>query len=135
MGDQTSEPMSKKMRKDPKIDDIFRDFRKDKEKVDALRGAFLAIFQGWRPMKFCLLRIKESNARISESFSRASCYTTLYTDANGKKKIYQMGEIFKYGMAVLKEYLEESNIPKDEERCIALAKLLKFILNGKYICT
>ena len=125
-----------KRQKTNDTDSFFKDFRNDKYKMEKLKHAYDAIEKGYDKMNFCILEIIDANARISEPFSRASCVTSKYENDQKKKISFRMGNIFVYGLAILKEFLDETNprIPEDEAPHMALMKLLKFFYLGKQHC-
>lgn len=68
-------------------------------------------------MNMRLLKIVECNARISESFSRASCTISAYEEAG----TFAVGDIFSYGLDILEKFTDKATpkIPVEEDQRMA----------------
>ncbi|CAC5425473.1 unnamed protein product [Mytilus coruscus] len=81
----------------------------------------------------CLIKILQTNALLSEEFTRASCEVQMYekyrTDEKPLARIYAAGSIFRNGIFILKKFLDpHPQVPEDEKQMEALKKLLKYLL-------
>ena len=105
---------------------IFGEFRKDEECMAALKQAVLVLKEGFNRMNFILIKITESNARTSVSFSRATCNTSLH-----ERESYVAHSIFGKGICVLEKYVGTRMVPEDEVQRKALEMLLLFLSKGE----
>ncbi|XP_063419474.1 uncharacterized protein LOC134702683 [Mytilus trossulus] len=119
-----------------KIDDsdsFFRDFLKKEIERELLEEAYTSLCRGSSDMVFRILKVMQTNALLSEGFSRASCKVKMYekerTDKKPLARLYAAGSIFKNGIYILKKFLAPNpEVPVDGEQREALRKLLNFLL-------
>ncbi|VDI32471.1 Hypothetical predicted protein [Mytilus galloprovincialis] len=112
---------------------FFKDFLKKEIEKDLLEEAYISLCHGSSDMVFRTLEILQTNALLSEEFSRASCEVQMFekyrTDEKPLARIYAAGSIFQNGIFILKKFLDpHPQVPEDEKQMEALKKLLNYLL-------
>ena len=123
------QPSLKKIKLDNDLieESIFKNFKKDEEKLSDLQYAVTALNEGYNRMNFILIKFIEANARSSARFTKATCDTAQYDG-----EVFVAASIFLKGIDVLEQYIlsDRIKVPSDDRQRKALNKLLKFLSEG-----
>ncbi|XP_052078033.1 uncharacterized protein LOC127715972 [Mytilus californianus] len=115
---------------------FFKEFLKKEIEKDLLEEAYISLCGGSSDLVFRTLEILQTNALLSEEFTRASCEVQMYekyrTDEKPLARIYAAGSIFRNGIFILKKLLDpHPQVPEDGKQMEALKKLLNYLIADK----
>lgn len=135
MAEGIDEPSLKRQKTDNRDTErmnVFKLFLEDENKLRILKTAYNSMLEGSSGMSVCVLKLLETNARLSEGFSHAFCKANVYEKAGSDPPMvqsYAIGSIFRVGLFILREFLNSKNpgVPKDHKQQEALINLLKFM--------